>query len=299
MINVSGEKTVTCPITGGKGKKMDKASFLALCESKQGQTFRGLFIYKQCRECQGKTIPAELTITREEEEVARDREKKACELCGQVKQLSTHYDKLVCSSCCVVQGVVRNRPDSVFACIRDCHDITEYLTGEEKHRVVINSGEQHGQTVVHADIEELKTIKQANDSLKKIIHNLALGNVELEAHLDDKSFVLGRAREDLQKTELQQRKTIADQQEKIADFSNQVDKLRQLTTGKDFQTSALMTENNQLKKEISLLKANIKNTGYDKDKVMTVLVDIAQAHIDGRLTVKSEHFKELRKAATA
>lgn len=265
VINVSVDKKTTCPITGGKEKEMNEASFLDLCQSKQNQKFRGVAIYKQCQECQGETIPAELTITREEEDVARDKEKKACELCGQVKQLSTHFDKLVCSSCQVMRGVVKNRPESVFACIRDLHDITEFLTGEEKHKVIVTSKEQQPaqavvQTVIHADVAELEAIKKENVSLKK---------------------------------------TIASDREKIADISKQVDNLRQLTTGKDFQTSALMTENDQLRKQNSLLKANINNTGYDKDKVMTVLVDIAQAHIDGRLVVKPEHFKELRKAATA
>lgn len=34
-------------------------------------------------------------------------------------------------------------------------------------------------------------------------------------------------------------------------------------------------------------------------KIMVLLVDLSQAHIEGRVVVKADCFKELRKAATA
>ncbi len=85
----------------------------------------------------------------------------------------------------------------------------------------------------------------------------------------------------------------------IAKLEESVKKLRALLDGKDRELSSATDEIERFKKEASTIKTNVAHANYDKGKIMIILADIAQAHIEGKVSVRADCFVELRKAATA
>lgn len=257
---IKGTSIPSCPITRRQPTTMSRVAFEAICGRYQSQKVLGNYAYKYCHfTCKGKTIPAELTIKDIKGEIMA--EKRECEVCGRKSELSSHHGLLACAVCQNVLSAVKMRPEGVVTAIRHHHDLTAFLT-EEEVAVICGKGDTDN-TALQQEMDEYKA--RATELAAKC------------RNLQDKLDIANLGEEQ--------------QEKRLAELTDKLDKSYQ-------QTSAMAAENERLKKELSLSKA-VSNNGYDKGKLMDILLDISQAHIDGRVLVKSDHFKELRKAATA
>ena len=163
------------------------------------------------------------------EVVVAKKEKRECESCGQLKELTSNYGKLVCPTCSTMRGCARLRPKSVIDSFREFNNISEYLTEE--------------------DIKKAMPVvpKTATPGLEDEIKKL---KKEIDEH----------------------ERVILDQEHQLEQF---------------FKTPPTQA-------------IEVKESGVDKEKLLILLVDIAEASISNKpFKISHEYFQELRKAATA
>ena len=73
-----------------------------------------------------------IQLTKKEEIMSKDKEKRPCESCGQVKPLNSHLGKLVCPSCSGMRGVINQRPQVVVDALREMMgSLCQFLTADE------------------------------------------------------------------------------------------------------------------------------------------------------------------------
>lgn len=131
-----------CPVTCGRPTRMTKASFDRACKrffrAEVKTDFGEKLVPGFCQVCQGKQLPAELTLidesqldrlyqhtveqrtkgpaagaSKNNEVEYMARKAQVCDGCGKTKMLSNCSGDLLCSSCAATAGSISNRPDAV------------------------------------------------------------------------------------------------------------------------------------------------------------------------------------------
>lgn len=201
--------------------------------------------------------------------MSSDREKRPCEGCGQVKPLSTSYEKLVCASCINVRGSAKLRPESVVGALREFHgSLVKWLTNDELGGLKVSWGV--GSELTMVDMVEDQPAPNDYQEVMAEVARLREENKSLSAQLDDtRNALLNRS----------------------ASNVNLAAKNRDILSS--LQATAVELEDTKR----ALAASTGTGNGIDKVKLSSLLADIGQGILDGKKKLSSRVFRELRKLA--
>lgn len=114
-----------CPVTGGCPTAMSETAFARICQARRQEAAeRTTMNNGYCLVCQGKTRPAELTITTVQpvakpvEVTMKQKKGDVCASCGEPKALKSHLGEMVCSSCQLMRITCKNKPQVALQQLR-------------------------------------------------------------------------------------------------------------------------------------------------------------------------------------
>jgi len=248
---MAGLLTNRCPIIGGSlSTRMTKMSFEKSCALFQDEKMKGTginretFKHERCQLCKGNNIPPGIeyinipAVTVVKNKIKVDKlaiQNQECESCGREKPLSNHYGKNVCAVCTGMRGSVKNRIESVMTAVREFHDVTTLLTGEE--------------------------IKKFNCSPDRISEEATIGY--LQDRLNEQDAHILKLETEIN----EQERIIFDQEHHLAQLG---------IPGTNLESGIVI----------------------DREKLLILAMDIAEASMEKKFTIKPEYFKALRMAAT-
>lgn len=232
----------------------------------------------------------QVSIPKKEKIQMAPKEKQKCEMCGNDKEVRSNNEKMVCSSCTVIQGAAKLRPNVVISAVRDFHgNPFRFLTPQEIEEAIEKMKKKIGvaDPAVFCNLEDIAALTKERDELKQAVVELQ----EIRKGLQEQTEAQARDIQALHLRAVDLERNLRESVEESISLSRDNQNLK-VAIGE--LKISLSEKNDELQKAILSSSAN---TGIDKAKLLLLLADIGQGVVDGKKRLSGRVYRELRKLA--